>query len=163
MTSFGMQVLVGIVAVASLALGIYNLWYSKQAPVRERQRELEDEVREKVTEVLSVIDRELTVIKRGEYNRETVPPEIQSTSESIRQIAPRLIEPGLVWRTKNAADMLFLLASHWNPVANDNKYPKQTTDRQKSANEESLKDFQLECRSSLDELAKLLVKREQGK
>ncbi|MDV7992088.1 hypothetical protein [Rhodococcus sp. IEGM 1374] len=163
MTPFAVQVLVGIVAAASLVLGLYNLWFAKQAPVRERQRELEDEVREKLTEVLHAVDAEMVIIKRGEYKRETVPPEISATSESIRKIAPRLIEPGLVWRTKNAADMLFLLSSQWSPVASDHKYPDQTNDRRKAANEESLKEFLLQCRPSLDELVTLLVKREQGK
>ncbi|MDV8025342.1 hypothetical protein [Rhodococcus sp. IEGM 1330] len=140
MTPFGVQVVVGIVALASLALGLYNLWFAKRAPVRDRQRELEDEIRGRLEQVILVMESASKQLKRGEYSAQEVPPIVKDTSEALKPLVTRVKDSELSWRAKNASDHLFLLDAGWSRVASGYKYPDQHTEKKVAALESALKD-----------------------
>ncbi|WP_186629017.1 hypothetical protein [Rhodococcus sp. BP22] len=140
MTPFGTQVLVGIVAVASLLLGLYNLWFAHKAPVRARQRELEDELRTKIEELKAVMEKSVESIKRGSHSNPEVPDVIEQCSTSLKPMAKRLSDGELRVKVASLGDSTFHVSNAWFDVASGHKYPEQTTERKTIASETELRE-----------------------
>ncbi|WP_141136564.1 hypothetical protein [Rhodococcoides kyotonense] len=162
MTPFGMQVVVGIVAILSFLLGVYNFWYAKKAPVRERQRELEDQVRVELEDLSAAYQRALTAIRNGRFEDSAVPDTVNQGKSSLKSLAGRLADVGLRIKLTHVADWTSIVAGQWFDVALHNEYPKQRTDKQAAAAEAKLLELLKEQSPKVTEILRILDDKDRG-